>query len=280
MQDLLQTIGHSPVMHRGVIFRELLRDCAQPIIGFRGRAERQNGATPPENLPRVGFVLRGGIVLPPCGPTHWCPTGTPRTFRPCFDGGHERSLLHTPPPRVSPSVQLSQSIGDLRFSPLSIPQLRSPPNGFRCLLLFSTRAPTTRKCHPPSAQDVDVVKKGEQCFTSTQTGPYLDRCSMLAQTEEEWHQKIALFSFCALLNLSCFPLRLSTKRWRRTELADEVDQLVPVSDVCHPSHQSSPSNRVVLQRNRWTVLCPLSKLVSACTMSATHSVPAHEDNAC
>ena len=71
-----------------------------------GAQNVKKGATPPENLPRVGCVLRGGIVLLPCGPTRWCPTGT--------QGPSDlasmvaiRDLSCTPTPRVSRSAQLS-----------------------------------------------------------------------------------------------------------------------------------------------------------------------------
>ena len=91
-----------------------------------------------------GYVQRATIVLLFSRPTpsqHILgPTGTPRTFRPCFDVGNERSPL-TPRPLVSPSVQ-QQGIRPSAFHNFVF------PNGCRCLLLFATRVPTIRFCLP------------------------------------------------------------------------------------------------------------------------------------
>ena len=149
---ILQTLGYAPVMHRGEIFCELSRDCAQQIIGSRGRAACKSSTNGIRSK-------RGGSVLLPYGSIRWCPTGTPRTFRPCFDGGHERSLLHTTTSGSS-SVLSSKHRRPTVFS-LEHSTTSSAHQVDSDACLFSTRAPTTRFCHPPSAHDVDVVKKGE-----------------------------------------------------------------------------------------------------------------------
>ena len=167
VEDLLQTLGHAAIMHFNRTSRELSTNSAEPKIGPRGRAKNQQ-------KPSCLHILNVWKQNQNCSSAFWtnyltmysgCPTGTPKIFRPSFDGGNEKSPLHTKASgftfcATAPKASATPNFRPSAFHSFVFSKWMLMPTFVRnASSNDSYTAPTLRGAH-----DVDVVKKRRTIF--------------------------------------------------------------------------------------------------------------------